>query len=187
MNDDPKRRVVGLLAQAARAATQEVTVTKSGGAQQSSTPRLREYFPETLVWQPALETDKQGRAQLKFKLADNITTWKMSVIGSTEDGQIGTVEKEIKAFQPFFVEPREHEIINGISAPGGTADFRQFRPNGLDVRPVPVDGCSGGLRPAASGRRSDGRALVNPSASQRNLFGIERLAAERHGWLVKPS
>src|SRR5256885_10494047 len=28
----------------------------------------------------------------------------MSVIGSTEDGQIGTVEKEIKAFQPFFVE-----------------------------------------------------------------------------------
>ena len=80
-------------------------VTKSGvGNQQISTPRLREYFPETLVWQPSLETDKQGRAQLKFKLADNITTWKMSVIGSTEDGQIGTVEKEIKAFQPFFVE-----------------------------------------------------------------------------------
>jgi hypothetical protein len=80
-------------------------VTKSGTVgQQLSTPRLREYFPETLVWQPSLETDKQGRAQLKFKLADNITTWKMSVIGSTEDGQIGTVEKEIKSFQPFFVE-----------------------------------------------------------------------------------
>src|SRR5204862_714874 len=65
---------------------------------------LRGCFPETLVVQPSLETDKPGRAQLKFKLADNITTWKMSVIGSTEDGQIGTVEKEIKAFQPFFVE-----------------------------------------------------------------------------------
>ena len=73
-------------------------------AQQLSTPRLREYFPETLVWQPSLETDKQGRAQLQFKLADNITTWKMSVIGSTEDGQVGVVEKEIKSFQPFFVE-----------------------------------------------------------------------------------
>jgi hypothetical protein len=71
---------------------------------QLTTPRLREYFPETLVWQPSLETDKQGRAQLKFKLADNITTWKMSVIGSTEDGEIGTAETEIKAFQPFFVE-----------------------------------------------------------------------------------
>jgi hypothetical protein len=69
-----------------------------------STPRLREFFPETLVWQPALETDGEGRAQLRFKLADNITTWKMSVIASTEDGRLGIVEKEILAFQPFFVE-----------------------------------------------------------------------------------
>ncbi|HEY5838721.1 MAG TPA: alpha-2-macroglobulin family protein, partial [Pyrinomonadaceae bacterium] len=80
-------------------------ITKPGtGGQQLSTPRLREYFPETLVWQPSLETDKQGRAQLQFKLADNITTWKMSVIGSTEDGRVGVVEREIKSFQPFFVD-----------------------------------------------------------------------------------
>jgi hypothetical protein len=79
-------------------------ITKAGSSQQVSTPRLREYFPETLVWQPSIETNKQGRAQFNFKLADNITTWKMLVIGSTEDGQIGTTEKEIKAFQPFFVE-----------------------------------------------------------------------------------
>lgn len=71
---------------------------------QISTPRLREYFPETLVWQPALETSLNGRARLSFKLADNITTWKMSVIASTVDGEVGTVEKEILAFQPFFVE-----------------------------------------------------------------------------------
>jgi uncharacterized protein YfaS (alpha-2-macroglobulin family) len=71
---------------------------------QISTPRFREYFPETLLWQPSLETDRQGRARLKFKLADNITTWKISVIGSTIDGEIGVAEKEIQAFQPFFVE-----------------------------------------------------------------------------------
>jgi hypothetical protein len=70
----------------------------------TSTPRLREYFPETLVWQPSLETDASGSARLNFKLADNITTWKMSVIASTEDGEIGTAEKEILAFQPFFIE-----------------------------------------------------------------------------------
>ncbi|HKR13850.1 MAG TPA: alpha-2-macroglobulin family protein [Pyrinomonadaceae bacterium] len=78
-------------------------VTKSGSAQMS-TPRLREYFPETLLWQPSVETDKNGRAQINFKLADNITTWNMIVIGSTEDGRIGTTEKEIRSFQPFFVE-----------------------------------------------------------------------------------
>lgn len=78
-------------------------ITKSGG-QEVSTPRLREYFPETLLWQPSVETDQQGRAQINFKLADNITTWKLAVIGSTEDGRIGSTETDIKAFQPFFVE-----------------------------------------------------------------------------------
>jgi phosphatidate phosphatase APP1 len=76
----------------------------AGGAVQVATPRLREYFPETLVWQPLLETDARGRTQLDFKLADNITTWKMAVIGSTQNGEVGIVEKEIRAFQPFFVE-----------------------------------------------------------------------------------
>jgi hypothetical protein len=69
-----------------------------------ATPRLRKEFPETLVWQPETVTDHKGRSEVKFKLADNITTWKMSVIGSTEKGEIGTVEKEFRAFQPFFVE-----------------------------------------------------------------------------------
>ena len=68
------------------------------------TPRLRKDFPETLYWQPAVETDRQGRTSLRFKLADNITTWKMSIIGSTETGELGTTEQEIRAFQPFFVE-----------------------------------------------------------------------------------
>ncbi|MCA1815698.1 MAG: carboxypeptidase regulatory-like domain-containing protein, partial [Acidobacteria bacterium] len=69
-----------------------------------STPRLRKEFPETLYWQPELITDARGRSEIRFKLADNITTWKMSVIGSNEKGEIGTVEKEFRAFQPFFVE-----------------------------------------------------------------------------------
>ncbi|MFP5264488.1 MAG: MG2 domain-containing protein [Blastocatellia bacterium] len=70
----------------------------------ASTPRLREYFPETLVWQPSIETDSRGHAQLNFKLADNITTWKLAIIASTTDGLIGLSEREIRAFQPFFIE-----------------------------------------------------------------------------------
>jgi hypothetical protein len=81
-----------------------ITLVTKSGSEQVSTPRVREYFPETLLWQPSIETNKQGRARVSFKLADNITTWKMLVIGSTTDGRIGTAEKEIKAFQPFFVE-----------------------------------------------------------------------------------
>ncbi|HVE59777.1 MAG TPA: MG2 domain-containing protein [Pyrinomonadaceae bacterium] len=70
----------------------------------SFTPRVREYFPETLLWQPELLTDKYGKAELKFKLGDNLTTWKLYAFGSTETGEIGLVEQEFQTFQPFFAE-----------------------------------------------------------------------------------
>jgi hypothetical protein len=69
-----------------------------------STPRLREYFPETLVWSPEIITDKNGKAELKFKFADNITTWKVYTIASNKQGKIGVAEKELQVFQPFFVD-----------------------------------------------------------------------------------
>jgi hypothetical protein len=72
--------------------------------ERTSTPRLREYFPETLVWRPEVVTDKKGRAEVNFKMADNITTWKMFAIASTKKGKVGVVEKEVTAFQPFFVD-----------------------------------------------------------------------------------
>ncbi|MCU0240297.1 MAG: carboxypeptidase regulatory-like domain-containing protein, partial [Pyrinomonadaceae bacterium] len=86
-------------------------VTKSGEIKdgedtpsQKSTPKLREYFPETLVWQPELITNADGKAELKFKMADNITTWKIYTIASTKNGKFGIAEKEVQAFQPFFVD-----------------------------------------------------------------------------------
>ena len=116
-----------------------VTIVTKSGSQQVSTPRLREYFPETLLWQPSIETDKQGRAQLSFKLADNITTWKMLVIGSTIDGRIGTAEKEIKAFQPFFVEhdpPRVLTEGDQISLPVVVRNYLS-RPQKVDLEIKP--------------------------------------------------
>jgi uncharacterized protein YfaS (alpha-2-macroglobulin family) len=83
----------------------------AGAMRQIATPRLREYFPETLLWRPQIETDKQGRAQLRFKLADSITTWKMSVVGSTVNGEIGIAEKEFRAFQPFFAEHDPPKVL----------------------------------------------------------------------------
>ncbi|HEV7902900.1 MAG TPA: alpha-2-macroglobulin family protein, partial [Pyrinomonadaceae bacterium] len=104
-----------------------------------STPRLRKDFPETLYWQPAVETDRQGRTNLSFKLADNITTWKMSIIGSTETGELGTVEQEIRAFQPFFVEhdpPRVLTEGDEISLPVVLRNYLdRAQPVALDIKP----------------------------------------------------
>lgn len=104
-----------------------------------STPRLREFFPETLVWQPAVETDRDGRAEVRFKLADNITTWKMSVIASTEDGHVGTYEKEFISSQPFFVEhdpPRVLTEGDRISLPVVLRNYLE-RSQGVEVEMKP--------------------------------------------------
>jgi hypothetical protein len=69
-----------------------------------ATPRLRDYFPETLLWQPEVVTDSHGAAHLSIPLADSITTWELKAIASTVDGRIGTAEKEVRAFQPFFAD-----------------------------------------------------------------------------------
>jgi hypothetical protein len=77
---------------------------KAPPEKQLFTPRLRQYFPETLLWLPEVITDKQGHARISFPMADNITAWKMSVIASTEAGQVGVAEKELRTFQPLFLE-----------------------------------------------------------------------------------
>ncbi len=68
------------------------------------TPRLREYFPETLLWLPELVSQANGTAELRIKLADSITKWKVAIIGSTANGDVAVAEKQITAFQPFFVD-----------------------------------------------------------------------------------
>jgi hypothetical protein len=114
------------------------SITNSSDTQ-LSTPRLREYFPETLLWQPSIETDKLGNARINFKLADNITTWKMSVIGSTENGEIGTAEAEIKVFQPFFVEldpPRVLTEGDQISLPAVVRNYlERAQTVDLEIKP----------------------------------------------------
>src|SRR5438270_591584 len=76
---------VEVSSQAAQVETTSSTVTASRhgpdiyvqAEQQTFTPRVRKYFPETLVWNPELVTDSSGHAELNFRMADNITPWKI--------------------------------------------------------------------------------------------------------------
>jgi A-macroglobulin TED domain/MG2 domain/Carboxypeptidase regulatory-like domain/Alpha-2-macroglobulin family/A-macroglobulin receptor binding domain len=68
------------------------------------TPRLRQYFPETLLWEPELVTDADGVGRIALPLADNVTTWNLSAIASNVDGEIGLAETDILSFQPFFID-----------------------------------------------------------------------------------
>jgi hypothetical protein len=65
---------------------------------------VRSYFPETLYINPEIITDRNGNAEISVPLADNITTWRMSMIASTQQGSLGTATSSVKVFQDFFVD-----------------------------------------------------------------------------------
>ncbi|MCW3095536.1 MAG: Large extracellular alpha-helical protein [Chthonomonadaceae bacterium] len=72
----------------------------SGG----SAPRVREYFPETMYWNPMLLTDDKGQAEIRVPMADSITTWRMSAMANSLNGQLGSATSGVKVFQDFFVD-----------------------------------------------------------------------------------
>ncbi|MFN3761741.1 MAG: MG2 domain-containing protein [Anaerolineae bacterium] len=77
---------------------------EEGKAAPAERPRLRQYFPETLYWNPEALTDENGRLRLEVPLADSITTWRLTVLASTQRGELGAATYPIRVFQDFFVD-----------------------------------------------------------------------------------
>jgi hypothetical protein len=75
-----------------------------GGQGGAAAPRVREFFPETMLWQPALITDERGIADLSVSFADSITTWRLSASANSRAGAIGGATVPLKVFQDFFVD-----------------------------------------------------------------------------------
>ena len=82
----------------------ETSMAATATASQTFTPKVREYFPETLLWIPELVTDSHGAARAQFALADSVTTWKVAVFASTLDGRFAEADRDIRSFQPLFLD-----------------------------------------------------------------------------------
>jgi uncharacterized protein YfaS (alpha-2-macroglobulin family) len=67
-------------------------------------PRLRQFFPETLYWNPEVLTDQSGQAHLEIPMADSITTWRLTALASSQDGRLGFATQGVRVFQDFFVD-----------------------------------------------------------------------------------
>lgn len=76
---------------------------KANGGDEAG-PRIREYFPETLYTNPAILTDEQGNASIHLKMADSITTWRLTSMASSLNGMLGSGTSAITVFQDFFVD-----------------------------------------------------------------------------------
>ncbi|NIP86018.1 MAG: hypothetical protein GTO03_10825, partial [Planctomycetales bacterium] len=64
-------------------------------------PRLRQFFPETLYWNPEVVTDESGFAQVEVPMADSITTWRLTALASSQDGRLGFTTRGLRVFQDF--------------------------------------------------------------------------------------
>ncbi|MFQ5611441.1 MAG: alpha-2-macroglobulin family protein [Anaerolineae bacterium] len=108
---------------AARAAEPAAEGADTGTAQ---APRLRQFFPETLYWNPEVLTDESGTAQLTIPLADSITTWRLTALASSQDGRLGFTTQGIRVFQDFFVDidlPVSLTQDDQISIPVGVFNY----------------------------------------------------------------
>jgi hypothetical protein len=89
-------------------------------------PRLRQYFPETLLWLPEAETNSTGLLAVDVPLADSITTWRISALASSHDGQLGNTVGGLTVFQDFFIDldlPQALTVGDEISIPVGVFNY----------------------------------------------------------------
>ena len=113
-------------------------------------PRLRQYFPETMLWLPEAATDNRGSLHLDFPVADSITTWRMTALASSQDGQLGSATAGLRVFQDFFIDldlPLALTVGDEVSIPVGiysylpdaqTVRLELDKPNGFDLLDDPV-------------------------------------------------
>ncbi len=75
-----------------------------GGGAGGDAVRVRQYFPETLFWNPSVIADASGRARLTIPLADSITTWRLTALAGDKDGRLGSAQSPLRVFQDFFAD-----------------------------------------------------------------------------------
>lgn len=65
--------------------------------------QVRSDFRSTVFWQPDITTDSQGRAVVKIKYPDNLTSWKALARVVTPDSQFGIAEATTRTKQPLII------------------------------------------------------------------------------------
>jgi len=76
-----------------------------GGGGELGTTSVRSEFPDTAYWNPAVVTDKDGRAEVLLTLPDSLTTWRMDVRGVTDDTHVGASNADVLATKDLLIRP----------------------------------------------------------------------------------
>jgi hypothetical protein len=95
-----------LLAEPAAPAATPPPPTRAAGIAATATPArpaalppplLGQFNPETLYWAPEAITDKAGRLDFEVPLPDTPATWRLTILASTQQGELGAAETALTA------------------------------------------------------------------------------------------
>ena len=88
------------------------TATKGGGGGGDDlAKKARGIFKETAFWQAVVITDNDGKAQVKFTLPDNLTTWQAEAVGITKDTRLGIAYGEFTTKKDLMVVPLKPRFV----------------------------------------------------------------------------
>lgn len=76
-----------------------------GGGGEMPTSVVRQRFPDTAYWNGSVVTDLAGKATVKLRLPDNVTTWKILIRGLDQETRVGETEVELVATKPLLIQP----------------------------------------------------------------------------------
>jgi uncharacterized protein YfaS (alpha-2-macroglobulin family) len=85
-------------------------------------PMIRKEFKDTAYWQPTAITGSDGRATVKFRLPDNLTTWRATARAVTSDTRVGIAKSKVIARKdvilrletPRFLTQGDTVTLSGI-------------------------------------------------------------------------
>ncbi|MDQ7826047.1 MAG: alpha-2-macroglobulin family protein [Candidatus Eremiobacteraeota bacterium] len=82
-----------------------------GGGVDLASLAMRSNFKATAYWNPTIVTNRQGEATVRFKLPDNLTTFRLMAVAETKDSMFGSGEQEFTVTKPLLLKPSHPRFV----------------------------------------------------------------------------
>jgi uncharacterized protein YfaS (alpha-2-macroglobulin family) len=112
-------------------------------------------------------TDTAGKAEVKFKLPDDLTTWRILVVATDGELHFGTGDKTFVTSKPLVSNPVLPQFVRsgdrlqvGVSITNNTGQGGTLNVNGAVTEPLKLDNSSGSLQAQAGSGTSAYRFAI---------------------------
>ncbi len=86
-----------------KAAPAEAEAAPGGAGGGEEPVAIREFFPDTILWQPAVVTGADGTATVTVEFPDSLTTWRATARAITKDTQVGQQVERVISTKDLIV------------------------------------------------------------------------------------